>query len=139
LQADEAADFGARHPQYELGTRITARLEAEWFRRTGIYPTHGLLVVKDRLLKQHPWLAQSLYTAFTEAKARYLERLKSGEANSAEDRRYRDLTAVVGADPLPYGIKANLPTIEALIDYAIQQGLMPRRLSVDELFVNSEA
>src|SRR3972149_1249175 len=28
----------------------TARLEAEWFRRTGIYPMHGLIVVKDKLL-----------------------------------------------------------------------------------------
>jgi 4,5-dihydroxyphthalate decarboxylase len=119
--------------------RDTDRLEAEWFRRTGIYPMHGVLVVKDKLLADHPWLAKSLYTAFTEAKARYLARLKSGEANSAEDKRYRDLTAVVGEDPLPYGIKANLTSIVALINYALQQGLMPRRLSVEELFVNPDA
>jgi 4,5-dihydroxyphthalate decarboxylase len=117
----------------------TPRLEAEWFRRTGIYPLHGLIVVKDKLLADHPWLAKSLFTAFTEAKARYLVRLRSGEANSAEDRRYRDLTAVVGDDPLPYGLKPNLPAIEALINYALQQGLMPRRLAVDELFVNPKA
>jgi len=117
----------------------TARLEAEWFRRTGIYPIHGLLVVKDKLLAEHPWLARSLYSAFSEAKARYLARLRSGEADSAEDKRYRELTALVGEDPLPYGIKANLPSIEALIDYALQQGLMPRRPSVDDLFVHPEA
>ena len=116
-----------------------ARLEAEWFRRTGIYPMHGALVVKDRLLADHPWLARSLYTAFTEAKARYLTQLRSSEANSAEDKRYSDLTAVVGEDPLPYGLKANLPAIEALINYALQQGLIPRRLSVSELFVDPEA
>jgi len=117
----------------------TARVEAEWFRRTGIYPMHGLIVVKDKLLADHPWLAQSLFAAFTEAKASYLARLRSGEANSAEDRRYRDLTTVVGDDPLPYGLKANLPAIEMLINYALQQGLMPRRLTVDKLFVNPEA
>ena len=117
----------------------TARLEADWFRRTGIYPMHGTLVVKDKLLADHPWLAKSLYTAFAEAKARYLARLRSGEANSAEDKVYRGLTAIVGEDPLPYGLKANLPSIEALINYAVQQGLMPRRLSVDELFVNPES
>ena len=117
----------------------TARLEAEWFRHTGIYPMHGLIVVKDKLLADHPWLAKSLFAAFTEAKTRYLARLRSGEANSADDQRYRDLTAVVGDDPLPYGLKANLPAIETLINYALQQGLMPRRLTVDELFVNPEA
>ena len=115
------------------------RLEAEWFRRTGIYPMHGLIVVKDKLLADHPWLAQSLFAAFTEAKAGYLARLRSGEAKSADDQRYRDLTSVVGDDPLPYGLQPNLPAIEVLIDYALQQGLMPRRLAVDELFVNPQA
>ena len=47
--------------------------------------------------------------------------------------------AIVGDDPLPYGIDENLPTIEALIDYSVQQKLMPRRLSVDELFVDAKA
>jgi 4,5-dihydroxyphthalate decarboxylase len=120
--------------------RDTARLEAEWFRRTGVYPLHGLLVVKDQLLVDHPWLAKSLYAAFTEAKVLYLERLRSGTANSSsEDKRYLDLIDVVGEDPLPYGIKANLPSIETLIDYAVQQRLIPQRLPVEELFVNPEA
>ena len=117
----------------------TPRLEAEWFKRTGIYPMHGLIVVKDQVLADHPWRAKALFTAFTEAKARYLARLRSGEGNSADDQRYRSLSKVVGDDPLPYGIKPNLPAIEVLIDYALQQGLMPRRLAVDELFVNPEA
>jgi len=117
----------------------TAPLEAAWFRRTGIYPMHGVLVVKDKLLADHPWLAKSLYKAFTEAKNRYLGRLRSGEANAAQDNQYRKLIPVVGDDPLPYGIKKNLPSIEALITYALQQGLMPRRLSVGELFVDPEA
>ena len=117
----------------------TKQLEADWFRRTGVYPMHGLLVVKDQLLKDHPWLAKSLFDAFTEAKNRYLVRLRSGELSSANDKKYLDLIKVVGEDPLPYGIKANRVSIEKLIDYALQQGLMPRRLSVDELFLDPEA
>ena len=50
----------------------TAQLESEWFLRTGIYPMHGLLVVKDSLLAEHPWLAKSLYTAFSKAKEQYV-------------------------------------------------------------------
>jgi 4,5-dihydroxyphthalate decarboxylase len=46
---------------------------------------------------------------------------------------------VIGEDPLPYGIKANLPSIEALITYAVQQKLMPKRLSVEDLFVDPDA
>jgi len=56
-----------------------------------------------------------------------------------DDQKYRELIPVIGADPLPYGIKANLPSIEALITYAVQQKLMPKQLSVEELFVDPEA
>jgi 4,5-dihydroxyphthalate decarboxylase len=113
--------------------------EAEWHRRTGIYPFHGLIVVKDEILKAHPWIAKSLYAAFSKAKARWLPALRSGAANSADDKEYRDLIPLVGDDPLPYGVKANLPSINALIDYSVQQRLMPRRLSVGELFIDPEA
>ena len=50
-----------------------AQVEADWFRRTGIYPIHGLIVVKDEHIKRHPWLARSLMNAFTTAKKPYLE------------------------------------------------------------------
>jgi 4,5-dihydroxyphthalate decarboxylase len=52
------------------------------------------------------------------------------------DKRYRALTKIVGADPLPYGMAANMPTIRALEDTAFKQQLVPRRMSVDELFVD---
>ena len=41
-----------------------------------------------------------------------------------------------GPDPLPYGIAANRKTIEALEKTAFEQGLTPRRMSIDELFVD---
>jgi 4,5-dihydroxyphthalate decarboxylase len=117
----------------------TALLEAEWFRRTGVYPMHGVLVVKDQLLSDYPWLAKSLYDAFTEAKNRYVTRLRTdAELGSSADQKYRGLIKVVGEDPLPYGLTANMPSIDKLIDYALQQGLIPRRLSVAELYVNPE-
>lgn len=114
------------------------RLEAEWFRRTGIYPVHGLIVVKDKLLADHPWLARSLFAAFAKAKDLYLERLGAGEVKTDADRSYRALSALVG-DPLPYGLRANLPAIEALIRYSHRQGLLPKRYAPEEMFVDPQA
>jgi 4,5-dihydroxyphthalate decarboxylase len=114
-------------------------LGIEWYRRTGIYPFHSVIVVKDEVLAAHPWIVKAVYQAFCEAKARWLPRLRSGAANTTDDQRYRELAAVIGDDPLPYGITANLASIEALITYAVQQKLMPRRLSVEELFVDPDA
>ena len=112
-------------------------IEFEWYKKTGIYPVHGTLVVKEKLLKDNPWLAKSLFKAFSQAKEQYLAKLRSGEANTANDKKYKKFSTVVG-DPLPYGIKPNLPTINALIKYAEQMGLTPRKMTIDELFVDPE-
>jgi 4,5-dihydroxyphthalate decarboxylase len=95
-------------------------------------------VVKDEILDAHPWIAQSLYDAFSKAKALWLAELRSEEADTASDRKYRQLSKIVGEDPLPFGIKQNLSTIQALEETAFKQKLTPRRMSVKELFVDPE-
>jgi 4,5-dihydroxyphthalate decarboxylase len=116
-----------------------AELEAEYYARTGVYPMHGTIVVKDSVLAEHPWVAKSIYDAFDKAKKDWLARLDSGEADSAGDKTYRALRKIVGPDPLPYGIEANRKTIETLEATAFKQGLTPRRMSMNELFVDPNA
>src|ERR1700729_4199972 len=60
------------------------QVETGWFRRTGILPIHGLIVVKDELVGRHPWLPRALMDAFTAAKQPYLEELRRGKDDSAE-------------------------------------------------------
>jgi 4,5-dihydroxyphthalate decarboxylase len=40
------------------------------------------------------------------------------------------------SDPLPYGMAANSPSIEALITYSLQQKLIPSRPQLDQVFVD---
>jgi 4,5-dihydroxyphthalate decarboxylase len=110
-------------------------VEARWFRDTGIYPIHGLIVVKDEHIKRHPWLARSLMDAFVTAKKPYLEQLKRGEGDSPEDKRYRNFLSLM-SDPLPYGMAANRPSIEALVTYSLQQKLIPSRPVLAQVFVD---
>ncbi|OLL31553.1 4,5-dihydroxyphthalate decarboxylase [Burkholderia sp. SRS-W-2-2016] len=111
-------------------------LETEYYARTGVYPMHGTIVVKDSVLAEHPWIAKSLFDAFSQAKNEWLARLDAGEAKAASDKKYLELRKIVGHDPLPYGLKENLKTIETLEATAFKQGLTPRRMSIDELFVD---
>ncbi|KWE99439.1 PhnD/SsuA/transferrin family substrate-binding protein [Burkholderia pseudomultivorans] len=113
-----------------------AEREAQYYARTGIYPMHGTIVVKDSVLAEHPWIARSIHDAFAEAKRQWLARLDAGEATTAGDRKYQALRKIVGNDPLPYGLQENLKTIEALEQTAFKQGLTPRRMAVHELFVD---
>jgi 4,5-dihydroxyphthalate decarboxylase len=124
-----AADFPDLLPN-------AAELEADYFARTGVYPMHGTIVVKDLVLARHPWVAQSLFNAFAEAKNAWLARLDAGEADTPGDRKYRDLRKVVGYDPLPYGLQENLKSIEKLEQTAFQQNLTPRRMALTELFID---
>ena len=111
------------------------KVEADWFRNSGIYPIHGLIVVKDEHIKRHPWLARSLMNAFVTAKKPYLDQLKQGQGDSPEDKRYGNFLSLM-SDPLPYGIAANRPSIEALVTYSLQQKLIPSRPQLDQVFVD---
>lgn len=128
----------AQPVEYAELFRDAPRLEAEWFRKTGIYPVHSLIVVKDELLAKQPWVAKALYDALDQAKALYLRQLNAGQSVSDKDDLYRRMAALVG-DPLPYGIKENRPAIEALNSYCQQQGLLKKRSSAQALFVNPHA
>ena len=114
-----------------------ASVEADWFRSTGIYPVHSLVVIKESLLAQHAWIANSLFDALLGAKEHYLRQLQAGENVSDMDAHYRKMAALVG-DPLPYGVASNRPAIEALIRYSRQQGLLRKPASVEELFLDPE-
>ena len=52
--------------------------------------------------------------------------------------KYAELRKVVGRDPLPYGMEANLPTIRALEETAFKQKLTPKRMPIESLFVDPE-
>jgi 4,5-dihydroxyphthalate decarboxylase len=111
------------------------KAESEWFHRTGIFPIHGLIVVKDEHMKHYPWLARSLMDAFVAAKKPYLESIKLGRGDTAEDKRYRGFLSLM-SDPLPYGISPNRASIEALVTYSLQQELISSRPQLDRIFID---
>ena len=43
--------------------------------------------------------------------------------------------ALVGYDPVPYSVEKIRPTLELLVRYAVEQGLIPLPISLEDLFV----
>lgn len=111
-----------------------AQRDAAWFRRTGAYPIHGLLCVKDSLLQGDPQIAGALFEAFSRAKRLYLQELDASGPRSADDEKWLGLRAFVGGDPLPYGIEPNRKSLELLLGFAEAQGLVSRRVTPEEVF-----
>jgi 4,5-dihydroxyphthalate decarboxylase len=105
-----------------------------YFRRTGVYPINHGLVVKNARLKEAPWLADDLLGAFEATKAIYLKDLEGHAGLSSWDKAAADNAKVVG-DPFPFGIEANRKTLETMTQFALDQHMIARRFSVEELFV----
>jgi 4,5-dihydroxyphthalate decarboxylase len=112
-------------------------LQGDWYRKTGVYPINNTLVVKDELLASDPWVAESLFAAFKEAKDLYLLRLRERGAHARDEEADQRLMQIVGGDPLPVGIAANRPALELIVDYARDQHITSRTWPVDELFAAS--
>ena len=106
-----------------------------YFRKTGVYPINHGLVVKDSLLKAEPELALELFRAFQQAKKIYLARLDAGTNLSPADETAIGLKRVVG-DPFPIGMnnRLNRKALETIVQFAVDQKVIPTKFSVEELF-----
>ena len=105
-------------------------------RRRGDYPINHTVVIRNDVLAANPGLAPDLFDAFARAKAIYIERLRAGriDATSSTDRLFSRVMDITG-DPLPYGIDPNRLALESLVQYAVEQRILPRRVPIEELFV----
>lgn len=113
--------------------------ERAYFGRTGIFPIMHVCGVRRELVERYPWLAPNLVKAFVAAKA--LSDSELSEVNALKIglpwvvAEYEETVRTMGTDFWPYGVEANRATLEALVKYSHEQGLTPRRLTVEELFV----
>jgi 4,5-dihydroxyphthalate decarboxylase len=105
----------------------------DYYRRTGVYPINHSIVVKNDVLKESPWLANDIVSAFEAAKAVYLEDLEGSARLSSWDKAAADNAKVVG-DPFPFGVEANRKALETMTQFAVDQRMVPRRYTVEELF-----
>lgn len=87
-----------------------------WSRRHGAIPINHMMAIDADFSRDRPDLVRELYRLLLESK-----RLHEAQRLEADD-----LT--------PFGVEPNRRSLEMLLHYSWQQRLIPRALSVDELF-----
>jgi len=119
------------------------RVEMEYFSRTGLFPIMHVIVIRRSIYESEPWVAQTLYKAFCEAKDICMRDLYDTNIlrvslpwTSAEYEATRDLMTV---DYWPYGLEPNRANLETLHGYLFEQGLIKQKLDLDELFARETA
>lgn len=115
-----------------------AEVEREYFKQTGVFPIMHVVAVRRDTFDRNPWIAMNLLKAFTEAKNRSIERALDITCSHFPLPWGPDATqraqSLFGKDIWPYGIEPNRTTIQAFIDFAFEQGVCHRQLTVEELF-----
>ena len=87
----------------------------KWAQRHGGVPINHMAVVRTELSKSRPDVVKELFRLLVASK----QAAKPGTG---------------ALEPLRFGVEACRPTLEVIIDYCARQGLIPRKLAVDELF-----
>ncbi len=113
--------------------------ETKYFRKNGYYPIMHVVAFKNEVLAKNPWLATGVMAGFDKAKEVCLgyyddpnwSRFVWGRHLFEEERQ------IFGADPWPHGVKKNRANLERFIEYSLDQGLMDKKLKVEELFAES--
>ncbi len=112
---------------------------ARFYKQHGFLPVNHAYIIRGDIYKKYPWVAFNLYTGFVKAKAlvreKLIERIPTALFFAPE---YAAMTReMLGDDPFPYGIKANKAMLDTIIAFSHEQGLTPRRMTVEELFAES--
>jgi 4,5-dihydroxyphthalate decarboxylase len=113
-------------------------VEKAYYRRTRIFPPMHTVVVRRDVYAAHPWVAQSLYKAFTEAKTKAYALYNQTAALPAMVpwlvAELEEARREMGEDWWPYGLEPNRKALETFLRYHHEQGLSRRRFNPDELF-----
>jgi 4,5-dihydroxyphthalate decarboxylase len=88
-----------------------------WYSKHKVVPINHLVVMRGHDVAADPDSAREVYRLLREGK-----RL-AGPASTP--------------DPVPFGVEANRPSLAMIAEYAFQQRLLPRRISVDDMFAET--
>ena len=126
-----APNIGRLFPDYR-------EVEKAYYKKTQMFPIMHLIGVKRHLVERHPWLPASLYKAFSQAKAYAMHDVRDINALLVTlpwlVAEVEETVALMGEDFWRYGVKENAKEIDALTRYAHEQGLVSRKLSLEDLF-----
>ncbi|MGD0023294.1 MAG: ABC transporter substrate-binding protein [Xanthobacteraceae bacterium] len=128
-----------KHPHIQRLFPNYREVEKEYFKRTHIFPIMHIVVIRRKLYEKYPFIASSLYNALVESKECALAAMRRTFA-----LRYmlpwlisdlEEINELFGGDPWPYGIERNRPTLDALVSYLADQGMIAKPLPIESLFV----
>ena len=116
-------------------------LEIDYYKRTGIFPIMHTTAIKQEITEKYPWVAINLMQAFEESKKAAYKRMENPRiVPLAWFRSFlEEQEELLGRDPWVYGLgEINRNSLETLMQYSREQGLLGRKMSIEELFIKTQ-
>jgi 4,5-dihydroxyphthalate decarboxylase len=115
-------------------------LEIDYFKRTGIFPIMHTTAIKQEVVARYPWVPINLMQAFEESKRVAYKRMENPRIVPLAWFRHflEEQEEILGSDPWVYGLEdVNRRALETLMQYSQEQGLIGRRMELEELFIST--
>jgi 4,5-dihydroxyphthalate decarboxylase len=108
----------------------------EFYRKTRCFQPNHHVIVQNRILRDHPWVALELYDAFRRAKEVAYERARYYRSTDLyfPGKDFEEQRAVFGDDPYPLGLNVMGRNIERAIQGSLEQGLLTKPLRLDDIY-----
>jgi 4,5-dihydroxyphthalate decarboxylase len=116
--------------------------ERAYYLDTGIFPIMHVTAIKQALVEKYPWLPARLCEAFEKAKQLGYRRMENVRVVTLPwfGAHWENERALFGPDPWMYGLgETNRKTLNTLIRYTYEQGLISSQPALDSLFVADQA
>ncbi len=113
--------------------------EIAYFKKTGIFPIMHFLGIKKEVVDRYPWVPINMFIAFEQAKAVAMKRMENPRIVPLAWYReaWEEQQEIFGPDPWEYGLTPrNRHTLETLVGYSHEQGLIKRKIPLEELFLD---
>jgi 4,5-dihydroxyphthalate decarboxylase len=108
----------------------------EYYQKTGFFHCNHHVIVQNRILQEHPWVALELYNAFQRSKEVAYERARRAQSAYLyfPGQDFQAQAAHLGEDPYPIGLRAMGKNIERAIQGSLEHGLRTKPLRLEELY-----
>jgi 4,5-dihydroxyphthalate decarboxylase len=113
--------------------------EIAFYQRTGIFPIMHLVSIRQEIVEKYPWVPINMFKAFAEAKKVAIRRMENPRIVPLAWYReaWEEQEKILGPDPWEYGLtEQNRKTLEMLVKFSHEQGLISRQIPLDDLFLN---
>jgi 4,5-dihydroxyphthalate decarboxylase len=112
--------------------------EKAYYKKTGLFPIMHVVGIRTDAIKANPGLPKAVFEMYSKAKQIAYANLETTTSLKVTlpwvTQEFEDTRRLMGDNFWPYGVKANLKELDLVMRYTHEQGLVKRRLKVDEVF-----